>query len=226
MSNTRTTQTTTKTAKKQGVARTRPYATVVYPDSAASDWLDRLAANHVQAFVSPLHDRDFNADGTPKKPHWHVLLYFDGPKTVEQAEATFRTFGGVGREEVYSFVGYARYLCHLDNPEKAQYSPESVKSFCGGDYLALIGRPSDKYLAVQEMIDFVTENRITAYSTLLRYARSYRNDWFRVLVDSCTMVMREYIKSLTWECGQLCDAPAVRNAPELEPQSVDDTSNI
>lgn len=51
---------------------------------------------------------------------------FDGVKTIEQAKDLFEQIGGVGCEKVNSIRGYARYLCHLDNPEKAQYDQGAV----------------------------------------------------------------------------------------------------
>ena len=41
----------------------------------------------VPGFISPLHDSDINADGEPKKPHWHVILTFKGLKSYEQVKA-------------------------------------------------------------------------------------------------------------------------------------------
>ena len=57
-----------------GTGRTRSYATVVYPESAP-DFLERLNDLKVPCFVSPLHDKDFNPTGEPKKPHYHVLEF-------------------------------------------------------------------------------------------------------------------------------------------------------
>ena len=54
--------------------RTRNYGTVVYPESAPSDWISRLQEQLVPALISPLHDRDINSDGTIKKPHFHVMI--------------------------------------------------------------------------------------------------------------------------------------------------------
>lgn len=63
--------------------RTRNFATVVYPESAPSDWIDKLDQLHVAALISPLHDKDTNPSGEPKKPHYHVLLMFEGKKDYE-----------------------------------------------------------------------------------------------------------------------------------------------
>ena len=75
--------------------RTRNFATVVYPESAPSDWIDKLDQLHVAALISPLHDKDTNPSGEPKKPHYHVLLMFEGVKDYEtQVKPIFAEIGG------------------------------------------------------------------------------------------------------------------------------------
>jgi len=179
--------------------RYRNYACVVYPESAPDDWQNKLSMQFVPAFVSPLHDKDIDPLNQPKKPHYHVLLMFDGVKSIEQAKSVFDAIGGVGCEVVKSIRGYSRYLCHLDNPEKAQYAPELVRSFCGADYISTIGLAIDRYKAVDEMIDFIEEHNIFSYRKLMMYSRVERRDWFRVLCDNSTFVIKEYLKSRSWE---------------------------
>lgn len=185
-----------KTSTSDG--RVRNFATIVYPDSAPENWLEILAEHFVPAFVSPLHDKDVNPDGEPKKPHFHVMIMFEGKKSIEQATSVFTLFGGVGCKVVQSMRGMARYFCHMDNPEKAQYSPDDVRSFCGADYSAVIGLVTDKYKAIREMIVFCEENQMYSYADLLLYCSEERSDWFRVLCDNGTIVVKEYLKSRTW----------------------------
>ena len=180
----------------------RTYASVLYPESAPADWQTILQEQFIPAFISPLHDKDINPTGEPKKAHYHIMLMYDAPKTTEQARDVFAKVGAVGCEVVQSTRGYARYLCHLDNPEKVQYSVDDVKSFCGADYVGTIGLAIDKYKAVREMIDFCKEFSIDAYSDLLEYASTERSDWFRVLCDNGTVVMKEYLKSRSWKEGR------------------------
>lgn len=178
--------------------RYRNFASVVYPDSAPENWQEILAEHFVPAFISPLHDLDTNPDGEIKKPHWHVMLVFDGKKSTDQAQEVFSSISGVGCEVVQSIRGYARYLCHLDNPEKHQYPPEAVRALCGADYVSVIGLVIDKYKAIREMIEFVRANNIYSYSELLDYCSQERFDWFRVLCDNGTVVIKEYLKSRSW----------------------------
>lgn len=172
--------------------RTRNYATVVYLESAPPDWIDIISASLVPAFISPCHtDSD--------KEHFHVLVMFDSVKTQDQARALFETFGGVGVEIVNSLRSYARYLCHLDEKNKLKYDISDVMSFGGADYLKIINLASDRYSAISEMMDYVYDNNVISFAALMRYARYNQPEWFRSLCDNSSFVMREYIKSLTWE---------------------------
>lgn len=184
--------------------RFRNFATVVYPDSdnTPEDWLSVLQDWKTPVLVSPFHDQDVNVTGEPKKPHYHVLIMFEGMKSQDQVRELFDQVGGVGLETVNSLRGYARYLCHLDNPDKHQYFPADVLAFGGCDYIDMIGLPSDRYEVIGEMIDFCEAERIVSYATLLVYARHNRQDWFRILCDSGTLVMKEYLKSFGWSIDQ------------------------
>lgn len=185
--------------KSAGRGRTRNFATVIYLDSAPEDWYEKLVELKIPAFVSPYHDKDKNPTGEDKKPHFHVMIMFEGVKTQEQALEAFVQIGGVGLEVVNSVRGYARYLCHLDNPEKEQYSIEEVRSLCGADYLSVIGLAIDKYTAIREMMEFVVNNAVYSYADLLDYCAIHRQDWFRCLCDNGSYVMKEYIKSSYWK---------------------------
>lgn len=178
--------------------RVRNFATMVYPDSAPENWLEILQQYFVPAFVSPLHDKDVNPTGEPKKPHFHVLLMFDGKKSDEQVREILNSIGGVGLEKVGSIRGYSRYLCHLDNPEKARYQEDMVVSLCGADYRSMIGLATDKYVAIGEMQDFCDKYNVFSFYALSQYARSHRPDWHRILCDSGAIFMREWLSSRQW----------------------------
>lgn len=182
-----------------GVGRSRNWATIVYPESAPENWKDILGELKMEAFVSPLHSEDVNPDGEIKKEHYHVLLMFPSVKTDKQAAEVFNTFGGVGTEQVASLRGYARYLCHLDNPEKHIYDTKDVLSFGGADYYSVITLVTDKYLVLSEILDFCDENHIVYYSELIRWCRQNKFEWFRALVDGGTYMVKEYLKTAQFE---------------------------
>lgn len=185
-------------------SRYRNFATVVYPDSVNTPeyWLSILEDFKVPVLVSPFHDSDLNVTGEAKKPHYHVMIMFEGKKSKDQVRELFDQIGGVGVEVVQSLRGYARYLCHLDNPDKYQYSVSNVTNLSGANFLEIIQLPSDRYEIIGAMIDYCTVENETMYSRFLRYCKEYQPDWFRVLCDSGTVVMKEYLKGLEYELRQ------------------------
>ena len=112
--------------------KSRYWSFIVYPESVLTDWEEVLCKLGCVFAVSPLHDRDINANGEVKKPHYHVLVQFDGPTTYKNVkESICDVVGGTIPQRTISLRGYYRYLCHLDNPEKAQYDINDIKCYGG-----------------------------------------------------------------------------------------------
>lgn len=184
-----------KNGNSYGKGRTRNYVTVVYPESAPDGWQNILAEQCIPCFISPLHDIDKNPTGEDKKAHYHVMIMFDTVKTIEQARAVFELIGGVGCEVVNSLRGYARYLCHLDNPDKARYDINDVIALGGADYMSTITLATDKYIVLGEIIDFIETENICNMGDLIMYCRNERFDWFRIICDSGVYILREFMRS-------------------------------
>lgn len=179
--------------------RTRNYATVIYADSAPENWREIIESWHVPCFVSPYHDQDINPNGEPKKPHWHVQLLFDNVKTAQQAIDLFNQINGVGCEVINSARAYARYLCHLDNPDKHRYSPSDVIQIGGADYFSVIESCSDQIAAISMIEDLCEERNIFTYSELCRVLRREFPELYRVMVLGFTVHMTNFVKSLHYE---------------------------
>lgn len=188
-------------AKSDGTkdGRQRAYAFLAYEDSSLSDWEQRLADEHIAALVSPWHDKDENPDGTPKKKHKHIMLMFEGKKSVEQInEIRERVLGpnyNRGFENIGSLRGYARYLVHADNPEKAQYSRADVTAYGGADYDAITALPSDDSKALAEIMAYIREHKVRYYSDFMLTCAENNREWFNMLVSRKSYVVVEFIKS-------------------------------
>lgn len=182
-----------------GAGRRRTFAFVVYPESAKPNWKEILADTHIAALVSPLHDKDINPDGTLKKAHYHVMLMFEGVKSEEQFASVRDSIGGVGNEIINSARGYARYLTHKDNPEKARYKDEDVLSFGGASYREMSSLPTDTDALVTDMTKYIDDNFVYSFRAFFGYCRDCRPDWYYALLHGESYIIKEYIKSYAWD---------------------------
>lgn len=177
--------------------RIRNWTFLVYPESAPKKWRDILDELHIPWIESPLHDKDDNADGEQKKPHWHILLLFEGKKSYEQVKEITEKLNSTIPQKCASAKGLVRYMAHLDNPEKFQYDRSLIIGHGGADVAEYL-KPtsSSRYQLIKEMMDFVREQDITEMEDLLVYASTERfDDWFPLLCDNSAYIMGAMIKS-------------------------------
>jgi len=183
--------------------KTRNWVSIIYPESAPPDWLYRLQELHIPAFVSPLHDKDIKEEtGELKKPHYHVMLMYDNTVTFKCATEDFGKFGCTTLvKAVRSKKGMARYLCHLDDKDKALYNVEDVKAYAGADYLAAIETEETKTGGLVSIFDFIDDNELTSFAVLLRYLRKEDPHLFELLLkNSATVIsIKEYLRDVERE---------------------------
>ena len=161
---------------------------------------------------SPLHDKDLDATGTPKKPHWHVLLLFDGVKSYEQVAAITASIGATIPQRCASARGMVRYMAHLDNPDKHQYDTRDIIGHGGVDVADYL-RPTSaaRYDAIAEMMQWIRDNDVVEMEDLLVYAAAERReDWWPLLCDSCAYVIGALLKSRRHRRDREQPVPEVR----------------
>lgn len=106
-----------------------------------SDIASRLSDMVIPSLISPIHDKDFKDGSTVElaKPHVHVISLWENPtryNVVLNALQIGCGFEGVKYiQPVVNIRAMMRYLIHLDNPEKIQYSPLDVIEVAGAQYV-------------------------------------------------------------------------------------------
>lgn len=182
------------------IPRSRYWASILYPESCKGDFIDLLKEQHVNFLLSPLHDTDVDKDGVLKKAHYHLMLCFDGPTSDQVADIIFSSLGGVGCVRVSNCTSYSRYLCHMDDPDKAQYSPDDVVSY-GVDYADYIQTPDSRYDDIGGIIDFCEQNQITNFAHLLMSLRRENMHLFKVCCDHSYLV-KSFVSEFRKGCGR------------------------
>lgn len=187
--------------KKASESKTRNWTTVLYPESCAPDWPSYLEHWKIRAIASPVHDRDKNKDGSLKKPHIHLMLLYPGSKTAASVKRMIEPLKAVGLEPIHNVQRLARYLCHMDDPDKARYNPKEVKTFGGVDYATMIqdDGKEDVIAVMCDIMDYCDANLCFSFATLMRYARKEgKRDWLKVLCSSKHAVIYSYLRSCAW----------------------------
>lgn len=107
----------------------RKWELVLYPDSESYD-ISVVLANLVSLFdqwAYILHDKDIDADGNPKKPHYH--FYGKSSDKLTSSGIAYRVHVPESACRVVSrWKGALRYLVHADNPEKYQYNISDISA--------------------------------------------------------------------------------------------------
>ena len=179
------------------IIKGRDWAFIVYPESAPENWREILDDTHIRWIESPLHDKDFNPDGTIKKPHWHVMLSADGPITQKAVEKIIEPLNVPAPQKVGSGRGMVRYFIHLDNPEKYPYSRDDIVGHCGADvesYFEL--NKTSKLTVMKEIVTYICDNEIDNYADFLMICIKDSDDWFDVAINYNTLAINKMIDGM------------------------------
>lgn len=175
----------------------RNWTLVLYDDSCAKDWEDYLISTGVP-FAYAYHDKDKTELGEDKKPHYHVVICFDGPVTYTNALTYANRIGAANDviQPVGSVRGIIRYFCHKDNPDKYQYEEDVIQcrnGFDPKDYFCLT--VTQQKVFKRKIIEFIQDNEITEYADLVdTLMYSDQMDMFDIATQN-TFFFTQYIKS-------------------------------
>lgn len=180
------------------VVKKRHWAFVLYPESAPSDWKEQLKQSGLKCAISPVHDKDINPTGEPKKSHYHIIVSYDGPTTFKNVESMTKRLNQPIPQPLEQVRGYYRYLTHEDNPEKYQYSKseiETLNGFAIGDFVEMTRSEVNK--RIREIMTFVRDNNVLEYSDLMEILQD-GGDGMSELFDvanSHTLFFTAYLRS-------------------------------
>ena len=174
----------------------RNWAFVVYPESLPGNWLDILRETGAPIAVSPLHDKDVNADENEKKAHYHVIICYSGPTTLNTVKKLTDKLNAPSPIALEQVRGYYRYLTHKDNPEKFQYDESEIirlNNFCITDFVELT--KSEVAKLKRELLEFIDVNFIYEYSDFIDMLRFDESSEKFDIASNHTFFFNAYLKS-------------------------------
>lgn len=175
----------------------RNWAFVLYPESAPENWKELLQQTGIQAAISPLHDKDINPDGEPKKAHYHIIITYDGPTSYNVVKNLTDSLNSPIPQPLEQVRGYYRYLTHKDNPEKYQYDEKDITTINGFDILEYVELTTTEINKIKvEIQKLIRDNVIIEYSILMDYLldNELKNYWD--VASNHTYFFDKYIASV------------------------------
>ena len=148
----------------------RNWTFVLYPESAPKDWLEQLKLSGLMAAISPLHDKDLNPTGEPKKAHHHVLLVYSGPTTYNAVSKFTASLNSTVPQALESVRGMYRYFSHKDNPEKYQYDEGEIVTVNGFNIADLVELTKSEVNEIKRnVLQLIREVGICEYAGLVDF---------------------------------------------------------
>lgn len=159
-----------------------------------------------------IHSRDVKENGEPKKSHYHLLLQWDASDhhAKENIAKAFKPlYKGFESqlivETVKSINKQCRYLMHLDNKEKAQYSIDEIVT-CDmetyQEYIATTIKEKEIDKMLDELLDMAlndynNKKEMTSGQVLLYFKRLGRLDYYLRNSNKILQLISDYIEEMT-----------------------------
>lgn len=174
-----------------GVSRAtkgRYFVMVVYPDSAPEGWKDMLEERGVAYAISPLHDKDIEADGKLKKAHYHVLLVWNNTTTWGHVDTFSQQFNTPPPEYVFNVEAKYKYLTHKDQADKVKYAESDIKHGNGFDILSYkVMTKNEEALMSFAITTLANELKITYFNDLLQVAWILGLEEYELVSTKCNL---------------------------------------
>lgn len=183
------------------------WAFVGYEESLPSDYVDILNLTGLAWARSPYHNKDTNADGSLKKSHWHFIICWNGPTTLNAVKRLVVDRLNCPQPIMLeSPKGYYNYFTHKDNPEKVQYDEREIfkgNSFDLSDYF----NGAEITAIVKEISTLILDSCIPEYAAVSSLLlTSYPPEYFNVL-STHTIHFNALCRSVRHSMGATTTAP-------------------
>lgn len=173
----------------------------------------------LDTIISPLHDSDLKSDGTPVKPHRHVIRRYSNLVSFDRFKMDcdnigFVTYPNAYQSKLSNFNQALLYLCHLSKrairENKHVYSPEDMLFFGEygyEDYIKLIDSveldKTDRRQLINDIYDWCKDNRCYSMCDLFEFSRDNKPEWNNFLCQSGSGgIIRELMMSLNYRYGK------------------------
>lgn len=181
------------------------WATIIYKsDNKLNNYIEIINRFNIKSAISPLHNMDiFNETleedgkiihykGQFKEPHYHCLMLFNRPKSLNQITDLLNGISSENKIEcVHDKTGYYEYLYHKNDYDKYQYDKNEIKCINSNesDYY-------EDYIQLADIIFKIKELNLTKISDLyyLFYDSRNKDKYYKIIKNNAyllTQILKE-----------------------------------
>lgn len=142
----------------QQIKPCRTWAFELYPDSETYNTDEVLAkvASLGCKWYYILHNQDVDDDGNPKKPHYHVLLRYDGARSPNTIRNVCDLPDNHFLLSVSNFKDYEKYLTHETKASKHKHQYDVSEVITNDDTYVETVHPRNEVICISELLDIVS----------------------------------------------------------------------
>lgn len=167
----------TETEEPKKPPQARAWEAILYPDCPADEEALRyMIQTPCVAYI--LHDSDKHDDGTPKKPHYHLIKVFNSATTIGGMERMMPNVHSNQFQKVQNLEKALLYLTHYNNPEKAQYKREQIVTSMPDKVNRVYQNVGDIASALIDVLDFIEDQYVLEWYTLADVVRWCANNGY------------------------------------------------
>lgn len=196
--------------KNEWKIKNRWFNCVIYSEDERSKKILQNIINSFQQVTWITHNRDIqineNGEEVIAKEHIHILF-----KIGENARSVKSVAKDIGIEPNYlegtRKIPFLRYLIHLDNPEKTQYSIDEVYGELKEELQKQIKKNFDDEIKITDITTQILNGNITTISDLMIYAI---NNHVTEQARKYFFILNKMIGERNYECKRLPKGNRVR----------------
>ena len=182
--------------------KARYFTFLLYPESVPEDWQEKLVEIGQPMAISPLHDKDMNADGTLKKPHWHVIYIASNPVTAESVRLKIKRILGnqsvalvqiIATTVENTFLYFTHETQDAIAKNKALYNAKDIKFLNNFDidrYIVLDVEDKDDIL--NDICDLIDEQGLANIRELRRFVKTHGTEYNLPSMKILNSVLRSH----------------------------------
>lgn len=174
--------------------RGRNFAFVQLVENLPDDW-EQIARDKLLPMAWVLHDKDVYTEkdeqkdpahkaGTPKKPHVHFFVYFNGKRTASGVVEMFSEFNIKYAEKIECKNAYLAYMLHLRQEGKHRYDYDEMTIVNG----LKVNFADLSDIDFSDVMAFAEEYNITRFGELLKATRYKEPPLFRYVSSHYALV--------------------------------------